>query len=161
MKKEEYGTKYVEHLIEQYKSFVEMKKGFLERKVQKDKFYSSILLGFLAFLIYMFRDADFNIMLYFIFIIASITGLLLCYVWYKILSFYRMRSDAHYYILKEMEKFLPFECYRLEKQEIDDMVKNFDAITKIEMDVPWIIAIPYIILLIYSTIKLIIEIRML
>ena len=50
MKKEEYGEKFHEHLLEQYKLYVEMADRVGTRRAQTNRFYISLLSGLLAVL---------------------------------------------------------------------------------------------------------------
>ena len=152
MAKEEYGDNFKEHLLEQYKLFVEMMDRTSRRRTQTNMFYVSLLSGLLALLsIIVDKDvfSDFQIV---IFMIVGVLGLVLCVVWYVNIGSYRQLNKGKFEIIHEMEKKLPFPCYTKEWDVLDKGkdYKTYRRLSKVEQRVPIIMIIPYVLLMLFS-----------
>ena len=79
---EKYGDKFQDHLIEQYKLYVEMADRVSTRRAQTNRFYISLLSGLLALLSIVVTREVFNGILSVIFVAVGILGIVLCFLWY-------------------------------------------------------------------------------
>jgi hypothetical protein len=158
--KENYGEKFHDHLVEQYKIYVEMADRLSARRNQINSFYISVLSSLLALLVLItnkdikqFNDTTFQ---YFSFLAVGILGLILCIVWYLNIQSYRHLSSSKFKVINELEALLPFPCYEHEWQFIkqDRTHNRYFIQTALEKLVPVILAIPYSGLVIYSIIGL-------
>jgi hypothetical protein len=158
--KETYGDNFQNHLLEQYKTYVEMMDRISARRSQMNSFYISLLSGILAFLslisnkdISKFQNSQFQA----IAILAiAILGIILCFVWYSNIQSYKQLNSGKFKVINEMEKYLPFPCYDREWEFLkkDNRYKGYLPQTQVEKYVPFILAIPYLGLFIYSLFSL-------
>jgi hypothetical protein len=93
-----YGQKYQDHLLEQYKLYVEMMDKSTSRRIQVNSFYTSLLSGLLALLtisankdIDRFNNTEFQAISC---ILIGILGLFLCVIWYVNIQSYRQLSSS-------------------------------------------------------------------
>ena len=152
MQQEEYGSNYRSHLLEQYKLYVEMADRISNRRAQTNRFYISLLSGLLALLsIVVGRDicSDFQTI---VFIVISVLGLTLCALWNMNIRSYRQLNSGKFKVIHEMEQHLPFPCYNIEWEILGEgeKSKKYLQLTRVEQYVPFILAIPYILLFLYS-----------
>ncbi len=152
--KNKYGEKFNDHLLEQYKLYVEMADKISERRMQTNKFYISILSALLALLSILISKDSFNQTL--TFAIVSLLGITLSILWYINIKSYRQLNSGKFKIIHEMEQNLPFPCYDREWQILGEgKEKNkYLQLTRVEKYIPLILSIPYVILLLYVLIPL-------
>jgi hypothetical protein len=152
MKKEEYGEKFHEHLLEQYKLYVEMADRISNRRGQTNRFYISLLSGLLALLSIVVGRHIFSDFQSVIFIVVAILGLALCILWNINIRSHRQLNSGKFKVIHEMEQHLPFPCYDKEWKILGEGKegKKYLQLTRVEQYVPFILAIPYLLLLIYS-----------
>jgi len=148
--KNKYGEKFNEHLLEQYKLYVEMADKISERRMQTNKFYISLLSGLLALLSILVSVGKLNQTL--IFALVSILGIALCVLWYINIRSYRCLNSGKFKVIHEIEQELPFRCYDREWEILGrgKKVKKYLQLTRVEQYVPFILAIPYLLFFIYS-----------
>lgn len=160
LKKQGYGDKFQDHLLEQYKLYVEMMDRSTARRNQMNSFYISILSGLLGLIaiatnkdIAKFQNTQFQIIA---FLAVAILGVLLCGVWYKNIQSYKQLNSGKFKVIIEIEKQLPFSCYDREWELIkkDKRYQDYLTQTNVEKILPLLLAIPYIGLLIYSLMNL-------
>lgn len=157
--KEKYGENFQHHLIEQYKMYVEMMDRVTDRRGKANTFYLSLLSGLLALLSLLVDKNLFSGSKDVLVLILAILGLVLCWVWYINIESSKQLNKLKFKIIYEMEEYLPFACYKREWEILDDtnrdkQHKQYKRITKVEKYVPFILAIPYLGLLIYSIFSL-------
>ena len=161
MKAEEYGEKFYEHLVEQYKLYVEMADRISIRRTQTNRFYISLLSGLIALLslvaskgtsIISVTNISENIVL----LIFAFLGLALCFIWIVNIHSYRQLNSGKFKVIHEMEQSLPFPCYDREWEILGrgKEGKNYLQLTRIEKYVPFTLAVPYILILIYLLVRL-------
>ncbi len=149
-----YGDDFHEHLLEQYKLYVEMMDKVTERRGQTNTFYISLLSALLALLSLLVNkdnslfSGDQNILL----LILAILGISLCYVWHTNINSYKQLNSLKFKVINEIESQLPFPCYYREWEILrEDKNNQYKRLSRIEKFVPLIIVIPYLCLFIYST----------
>ncbi|NKQ38792.1 MAG: hypothetical protein HF967_04855 [Methanosarcinales archaeon] len=144
MKKEEYGEQFNEHLLEQYKLYVEMADRISDRRERTNMFYISLLSVFLTLIfIVMGMNVLNEFQIVVLFIIISILGFALCIIWYIHIRSYRQLNSGKFKVIHEMEQYLPFSFYI---KECDILIKKKESngyilLTKVEQYVPLIFAI--------------------
>jgi len=152
MKREGYGEKFHEHLLEQYKLYVEIAGRISTRRAQTNRFYISLLSGLLALLsIVVGREilSDFQTIA---FMAVAILGLALCALWNVNIRSYRQLNSGKFKVIHEMEQHLPFPCFDKEWEILGEgkESKKYLQLTRIEQYVPILLVIPYILLFVYS-----------
>lgn len=140
-----------DRLLEQYKLFVDSALKVSQRRTETNKFFISILSALLAFLAFVFTKKICIGYERIVLLSFSILGLLLNSVWFINLMSYRKLNTAKFKIINDMEKQLPYPCFDKEWDELGrGESKDYKTLTSIEQLVPAIIAIPYLLLLIYA-----------
>ena len=140
-----------DHLIEQYKIFVESADKVSDRRAETNKFFISILSALLAFLAFVFTKKISAGYEKIILISFSILGLLLNGIWFTNIMSYSKLNYAKFKIINDMEKRLAYRCFDKEWDELGrGKSKEYKTLTSIEKLVPIILGIPFLLLLIYS-----------
>jgi hypothetical protein len=89
---------------------------------------------------------------------TAILGLALCCAWYANINSYKQLNSLKFKVINEIEPYLPFPCYLREWEFLKEENKSrqYRRLTKVEKYVPFILAIPYLCLLVYSIYSLLI-----
>lgn len=160
LSKAEYGEKFQDHLLEQYKLYVEMTDRMTSRRGQMNSFYTTVLSSLLA-LIALTTNKDqihfTNSKLQLVAVgVISLLGVLLCAIWYNNVQSYKELNSSKFKVISEIEDMLPFACYDKEWEIIkkEKRYKNYQSQTKVERFVPVILSLPYIALLVYCLISI-------
>jgi hypothetical protein len=150
MEQEKLDEKTQEMLLEQYKLYVSMADNISARRSQTNAFYITVLSVVLTILS-LSAEKFTNDLQYVALFIVSILGLILCYVWSINIRSYRQLNSGKFKVIHEMEKQLPFACYSREWKILEqgENAKKYIQLTRIEYYIPYILAIPYIFLLIF------------
>ncbi len=110
--KDEYGSSYQDHLLEQYKMYVEMADKISERRASANSFFLTVITVLISI---MGIVSGFGIqvvgVLRFWITIVSIVGLILCYSWYRIIESYRQLNGGKFKVIHIIEKKLPLALY--------------------------------------------------
>lgn len=152
MTKREYGDKFHNHLLEQYKLYVEMADRISIRRAQTNRFYVSLLSGLLALLSIVVQKSIVTDFQKVVFPAVAILGLALCFLWYVNIRSYRQLNTGKFKVIHEIEQHLPFPCYDREWEILGQgkESKKYLQLTRVEQYVPYILAIPYLLLFVYS-----------
>lgn len=139
------SSAYQNHLIEQYKLYVEMADRISNRRGVTNTFFATLNTAFLTALVGFIKNDISNIF------ILLIAGILICIVWAVLLRSYRNLNSAKFMIIGLFEERLPASPYwRAEWQALGkgkDWKKHI-PLGPIETYVPLIFAILYLLLLI-------------
>ena len=102
MKPEEYGEKYADHFLEQYKLYVEMVDRVSQRREQSNRFYVSLVAATVALLVILARfevaDGTWPV----VFLISGLFGAALSAVWFVNIISYRQLNAAKYEVINKM-----------------------------------------------------------
>lgn len=161
MDRQSYGENYQSHLLEQYKLYIEMADRISSRRVQMNRFYISLLSGLIA-IISVFVNTDFFPKLqgtklqYITLFLLGLLALIFCWVWHSNIHSYKQLNSAKFKVISEIEKHMPLSIYKIEWEILkkDREYKVYMEQTLVEKYVPFLLAIPYLILSIYSLIAL-------
>lgn len=146
----EYGEKHQDHLLDQYKLYVEMADRISSRRLRTNQFYISVLSGILTLLSIFIKNQSLPKDITIYLILLSFICTVLCGIWYANIVSYKQLNKIKFEVIHEIEKHLPYACYENE-WKIEKQGKNrYIRLTKIENFIPVIMACPYILLLIYS-----------
>jgi hypothetical protein len=151
MNKEEYGEQFAKHMLEQYKLYVEMADRVSSRRAQTNRFYISLLSILLALLSVVASIGAFSEILNIILLAIAILGIMLCALWWVNIRSYRQLNSGKFKIIHEMEKELPIAPYDKEWEILGrgKQVGKYLQLTRVEQWVPFVLTIPYLLLLVY------------
>lgn len=152
MRREEYGEQFKEHLLEQYKLYVEMADRISDRRERTNRFYISLLSVLLALLSIIVGRNMLDGYQTVVFMTIGILGLGFCVLWNINIRSYRQLNSGKFKVIHEMEQYLPFSCYDREWEILGKgkEAKRYLQLTRIEQYVPIILAVPYLLLFIFS-----------
>lgn len=151
---EEYGEKYQDHLLEQYKLYVETSQQVSERRQNANNYLltlnSSLVTLFVVFLS-TFGHHRWNALI-------PATGLVICFLWYSLVDSYKDLNTAKFAVIHELEGQLPVALFRHEwfvcghnKKKKDKPVEDmYVPLTHLERWIPWMFAVIYVVLGAYA-----------
>lgn len=152
MKPEEYGEKYLDHRLEQYKLYVEMADRVSQRREQANRFYLSVVAAIVALLVVLVRfDLDANIRPI-VFLISGLFGVALSIIWCVNIGSYRQLNEAKYSIINRMEEQLPAAGHTDEWEMLrpKEGKARYFQLTKVERFVPITFLLLFLALSVYG-----------
>ena len=86
------------------------------------------------------------------FIAISLLSFLLCYIWHLNIQSYKQLNSAKFKVIHEIEQYLPYPCFDKEWDFAGrgKDKKKYRPLTQVENYVPLIMAIPFLVILIYG-----------
>ena len=145
---EEYGDKYQDHLLEQYKLFVETSQHTSDKRQHTNNFLltlcSSLITLYVTFLS-TFGHHRWNV-------IIPIAGLLVCFIWHSMVESYKDLNTAKFRVIHEMEEQLPVALFKYE-WHVCGKGKDRDKyvpLTHLERWIPWLFAALFVALGTYA-----------
>jgi hypothetical protein len=151
----EHGSPNREHLLEQYKLYVEMADRVSQRRTQANAFYVSLLLALLAWLTFL-ADRDFSSAAEDAVLVGTgIAGIFVCFIWYVHIRSYRQLNSGKFKVIHEMEQLLPFPCYDREWELLEEGQdkKRYLQLTVVEQLAPLFLALLYSGLILFSVVS--------
>lgn len=144
-----YGDKYIEHLLEQYKIYINAAEKISDRRQKTNEFFLALNTGLVALLGFVTTSTevtDMSVLL----LLSSIAGGVVCYLWYRIVLSYKGLNDGKYKVIHAIEERLPLALYDTEWEALGrgENKNTYWPFTHIELWVPRIfIGIYFIIFL--------------
>ncbi|MBL8158683.1 hypothetical protein JNK62_04080 [bacterium] len=134
-----YGDKYIEHLLEQYKIYVESSEKISDRRQKSNEFFLALntaLVGLLGFM--STRSSEDTVLMLLVF--SSIAGAVMCYFWYEIIKSYRNLNTAKFQVIHAIESRLPLSLYDTEWEALGrgEDTSKYWPFSHIELSIPWI-----------------------
>lgn len=144
----EYGDRYIEHLLEQYKLYVEATDKISDRRQKTNEFFLALntaLLGLLGFIDAKYPDRA-NVM----FVLTPIAGMILCYCWFAIIRAYKGLNTGKFSVIHAIESRLPLALYATEWAAVGrgKNAKLYKPFTHIELNIPWVFFSLYLFVLV-------------
>jgi hypothetical protein len=134
--RDEYGDQFEQHLLEQYKIFIETEERLVDRRQQENRFFLSvsalIVTGLSVLLEQGISDRQASVGI----ILLAGAGLALCFAWHSILSSYRDLNTAKFVVIAELEAKLPARMFGAEWEAAQ--TRKYAPFTKVEKRVPFI-----------------------
>lgn len=129
------NEKWHAHLLEQYKLYVEMADRISQRRTTGNSYFLSVNSAIFAFIGYL-TSKDSTEYLW----LLAVAGLLLCILWYQIVTSYRDLNSAKWAVVQMIEARLPISPYAAEWQKVE-YGRNpalYRPLSHIERVVPWV-----------------------
>jgi hypothetical protein len=144
-----YGDKYREHILEQYKLYVEMADRVSSRRQTANAFFLSINTALIA--VAGFTKAENEILPKALMLVVPIAGVLLSIAWYAIIKSHKDQNSAKIKINHEIENELPLKPYVAEWSIAGEGkdYKRYLPFTHIEPIIPWTFCALYLLIFIY------------
>ena len=136
--KEKYGDKYIEHYLDQYKTYLSMLDNISDRRQKSNEFFmtlNSVVIGALGY-IETTSIKHSNIILYLI----PVVGGLIAYYWYHIVCSYKNLNTAKFAVVHTIESRLPIAMFETEWEILEkgENKKKYYPFTHIELNIPLI-----------------------
>lgn len=147
--------KYQDHILEQYKIYVEMADRISSRRNLTNTFFltlNSILISAIGFALKKMQCMSNKVYL----IIPLVAILALCYTWWRLVKSYRQLNTAKYAVIGEMEKQLPSSpWYSAEWKALGEGndPKRYVPLTHVENWIPIIFGFIYIFVFIFTLLQ--------
>jgi len=135
----EYGEAYQAHLLEQYKLFVESADRISQRRQQANSFFLTINTALLAVLGGILSRGSQSLGLWW-FLPVAVAGLVLCYVWYRLVLSYKGLNAGKFEVIHAIEKKLPVALFDAEWRQIGEGENStkYKPFSEIETWIPWV-----------------------
>lgn len=153
---ESYGSNYKNHLIEQYKLYVEMADRISSRRLTASSFFLSINTALISILGFIKLDRE-VININYLVLLMCFCGMILSYLWYRLTRSYRDLNFGKFQVIHKIEELLPIRPYEEEWNQLGQGKdrKKYLPFTHIEVYVPWVFLGIYLIIILYSLYSLI------
>jgi hypothetical protein len=151
---ERYGEEYRNHLLEQYKLYVQMADKISERRQAANNFFLTINTALIAFLGLVASPnvggADgvaANPPLPWVFVVSA-AGVVLCFSWFRLVRSYMDLNSGKFKVVHEIESRLPASPYDAEWEALGrgEDPGLYLPFTHIEIWIPWVFAALYVVL---------------
>lgn len=141
-------------LVEQYKLYVESAENVSSRRADVNKYYLSVLTALLVVIPFAIDSATPPDLRLLVFVLLGTLGLAICILWMINIRSYSQLNKLKYVVVHEMEKDLPFACFSREWELLDDpnYKLTFIRLGKVERFMPLILAVPFLVMSLYSII---------
>jgi len=151
-KREEYGDKFTEHLLEEYKLYVRMSDNLSNRRAQTNAFFISLLSALLLIPSLTSQGNSLIDVQPITYVAISVLGLLICCVWYVSIRSYRQLNSAKFEVIHEIEQQLPFACFVREWSILGrgKDTKKYLQLSRTEQYVPVLLGSPFLLVLAYA-----------
>lgn len=141
---DKYGDKYIEHLLEQYKIYISAAEKISDRRQKTNEFFlglNTALVAFLGLIATKVSQSEISFML----ILSSIAGIVICYLWFRIITSYKGLNSAKFKVIHAIELRLPLALYDTEWEMLDrgKNKKVYWPFSHIELHVPKIFILIY------------------
>ena len=138
MKPDEYGEKYQDHLLEQYKLYVEMADRVSQRRDQSNRFYVTIISALVALLVVLARLGAADSVWAAALLIAGLFGAALSLIWLQNIRSYRTLNSAKFAVINALESQLPTAGYSDEWKLLQPKAgrPQYFQLTRVEQLVP-------------------------
>jgi len=135
-----YGDRFRDHLLDQYKLYVESAEKVSERRISASNYLltvSSALLTLFGLVVMQMTGRWL--------VIIPIAGLLVSLAWYSMVRSYKNLNSAKFKVIHEMEKHLPAALFAYEWHHCEDgKGKAYTPTTHVERWIPGVFAAVYI-----------------
>lgn len=145
---DKYGDKYIEHLLEQYKIYINAAEKISDRRQKSNEFFlglNTALVALLGFIVTKTNTTEITWLL----MLSSMAGITMCYLWYRVVLSYKGLNSGKYKIIHAIEARLPLSLYNTEWEALGRGKKKelYWPLSHIEWKIPWIFISIYLLLI--------------
>lgn len=146
--KDDYSSNYDAHAFDQYKIYLEMADRISSRRQTANSFFITINTLLITLAAYAKSAIEAETFLY---VVTSLAGALICYVWYRLVLSYKNLNSAKFKIVHAIERELPYRLFDAEWDAVGQGKdkKLYHPFTSLEMRIPWIFLAIHILVLVY------------
>jgi hypothetical protein len=152
LSEKDYGIHYRDHALEMYKLYVEMADKISERRQSANSFFLTLNSAIVALIGYVDVSRSSLPATSSFFWLVAIAGMLLCFLWYRLIRSYKDINSGKFKVVHAIEKQLPLRPYDAEWTALGrgENPKLYLPFTHIEIYVPWIFFAIHLIVLLRS-----------
>ncbi|HUW21935.1 MAG TPA: hypothetical protein VMW41_04710 [Candidatus Bathyarchaeia archaeon] len=143
----QYGSKYKDHYLEQYKLYIESIEKISDRRQNANNYFITINTALISLI---GLSIQYRILEGYAWIKAMVAfvGIIICVIFWFLIRSYKQLNTGKFNVLHDIEKQLPLAIY---KHEWDILGKGKDnnkyfPFSHVELFVPWAFGIVYVIL---------------
>ncbi len=137
---EAYGERFRDHLLEQYKLYVDSAQKVSEKRISASNYLLTVSSSLLT-LFGVIATQMSGIWL----IIIPVAGLLVSFAWFSMVKSYKDLNTAKFKVIHEMEQYLPAALFAYEWHHCDQgKGKSYTPTTHVERWIPGIFALVYV-----------------
>lgn len=140
--KDNYGDKHAEHVVEIYKLYLDMADRISGRRERANSFFLTLNTAITAFVGYVtLGKATLGSTPW-----VAIAGVVVSFLWYRIIRSYRDLNTAKFLVVHEMEKQLPIRPFHAEWEAVGRGLdrKRYLPFTHVEVLIPWIFIVLHV-----------------
>lgn len=146
---DKYGDKYIEHLLDQYKIYINATEKISDRRQRTNEFFlglNTALVALLGFIATKTSQSEISLMMG----VSAIAGITICYLWYRIIVSYKGLNSAKFKVIHAIELRLPLALYDTEWEMLGrgEDKKIYWPFSHIELHVPKIFIVIFVVMLI-------------
>ena len=146
---QDYGNFFQEHLLQQYKLYVDTADRVSQRRTSANNFLLTVN-AFLLTLYGLTLPLESSQVWP---LVVPMAGILVCIAWLSLIRSYGNLNSAKFLVIHEMERFLPAPLFKHEWKLLQEgQGKAYKALTNLEQWMPVIFAVLYLVLAIFSLI---------
>lgn len=143
----EYGDGYREHLLEQYKLYVESAGQISERRTSANNYLLTVNTTLVTLFALTASLTDAHLW----HLALAVGGVLVCLTWFNLIRSYRNLNTAKFAVIHELEQHLPAALFAYEWHVAEHgRTKTYRPLTHIEPFIPAVFAMIFVIVGIYS-----------
>ena len=146
---DQYGPAYRDHVLEQYKLYVEMANEISERRVSTHNYFLTVNSGLVTLygLVSAFHANASRNWQYLI----PAAGILVCVSWLVLIRSYRELNTAKFRVIHEIEQYLPVAGYEREWSFLErGRGTRYMPLTHVEPYIPWVFLGLYALLAVFG-----------
>ncbi len=145
--KRDYGKAYKDHLLTQYQLYVDNMEKISDRRQNANNYFitiNTVLISFIGVLL----QAKLFESIPWIKSLVALVGIIICVVFWFLLRSYRQLNTGKFKVIHEIEQQLPASIYDYEWKILGEGKNRtlYFPFSHIEMVIPWVFGIVYIIL---------------
>lgn len=149
---DDYGTSYKDHCLDIYKLYVNMADNISARRQSANSYFLTVNTSLIALMSFV-QIAD-TPQIKISHGILSLAGIILCYLWYRIIKSYKNLNSGKFQVIQAIENILPLNPYKSEWEIVGEGKdkKLYLPFTQIEMVIPWVFIAIYAFIIIIELI---------
>lgn len=157
VEEKDYGKNYKQHLLEQYKLYIEMADKVSSRRSRANTFFLSVntLLVTAIGVLTELESSFITLNLWWV-LISSFAGVLFSWTWLSTINSYRQLNTGKFKIINTIEQNLPLAMYKAEWSYLKpkNKIDRYKQLTVVELWVPKVFAGVYVALMVMASILL-------
>ena len=133
---EDVKNNYTEHLIDQYKIYIESAEKISDRRLETNKFFLTLNTAVIG--LFGFIEAKNPGQITFVLTLGSFVGVIISYYWFRIIESYKGLNTGKFKVVHMIEKRLPLSLYETEWEVLGQGKDNkkYRPFTHIEVKIP-------------------------